>query len=123
MGGGDMKPAISFAKSGIISINSPAVNLMGLKLEDKISFAQDDENPENWYLFIDEENGFQARGKEFDKTGCLCFNHNSFRRSFIESVGYPLEETNRFIIAGEPTKFGKVNYWGILIPTESSTEE
>lgn len=92
---------------------------MKLKLTDKLSLAQDDEEPGNWYLFKDKDNGYDMRAKDFEKTGCLCFNHGELRRSFIESIGLETDETHKFIIAGQPTLFGKQEFWGILINASS----
>lgn len=114
-GGSTADPRISFAKSGVISINAAAVKNLGLSPENKISLAQDEDQPENWVLFIDEENGFSTRGKDFEKTGCLCFNHSALVKSIVESLGLELDATHKFPIAKQPTVFGKTKYYGILV--------
>ena len=58
-------PRISFEKNGLISLNKHAVELMGLMIADKLSIAQDEDNPGDWYIFKDSEEGFTLRGDNF----------------------------------------------------------
>jgi hypothetical protein len=114
MGGGNKLPKVSFGKAGTITFNHVSCQLMGLKNEDKITLSQDEEVPENWYFFKD-NNGFALRSA-YDKKGCL-FNHSALVQAFIEAVGAEATVTNAFIIAGTPTvvKGDTTKYWGILI--------
>lgn len=115
--GGKKLAKVAFGKSGTISFNAPACELMGLKAGDKISLSRDEEVPENWYLFKDKENGFEVRGG-YDGKGCV-FNHRKMVETFMEAVGKPTNETIGLLIAGQPTilkgdKSG-TQYWGILV--------
>jgi len=83
-------PAISMGKAGNICINSGAAERLGLQHEDKISFAQDEEDPANWYVFKD-DNGYPCRLHSDKKS--LVFSHGQMVRSIKESLG--LDTLNR----------------------------
>lgn len=105
---------IAFGKSGVISFNQPAVDLIGLKSDSKVSLAQDQKAPENWYLFID-PNGFEVRAGY--KNNGIIFNHKDLVKSFLEAFDKNSAETHSFLIANQPTtmKGSKTQYWGILV--------
>ncbi len=107
---------ISFSKAGTITFNPLSCERIGLVAGSKISIAQDEDAPENWYVFVDEENGFELRCKDPQKDKACTFNHKALCTTIIEACGLPTDETHRFLIGGEPTPLGKTNYWGILIP-------
>lgn len=67
------------AKSGIV-ISQAAVISIGLTKGDKISIAQDEDDPRKWYLYKDELKGFTLRdsGK---KCGSLVFNSSEIWRA------------------------------------------
>lgn len=115
--GGKKLPKIAFGKAGTISFNAPACALVGIKPGDKISLSQDEEVPENWYLFKDKDHGFEVRAG-YDGKGCV-FNHRKMVEAFLEAVGKPVDKTLSLLIAGKPTtiKGDKANtqYWGILV--------
>lgn len=121
VGGKSGTPKVSFNKSGTISFNGKACELLSLKTGDKVTLAQDEDEPGNWYFFKD-ENGFAVRDG-YDKKGCL-FNHSVLVKTFNECFGLPAE-TKGYIIAGKPTKINgsKTEYWGILINGEPIGEE
>lgn len=52
-------PTISININGVFRINEAAVNLLCIKHDSKISFHQDTEELEDWYLSIDAEKGFK----------------------------------------------------------------
>jgi hypothetical protein len=114
MGRGKKLPKASFGKSGTISFNGAAVELMDFKQGEKISIAQDEEDDGNWYFFKDPK-GFELR-QGYDKKGSL-FNHAVMVKTFIESFSLPADITHAFLIAGEPTtvKGDKTKYWGVLV--------
>lgn len=115
--GGSKQSKVAFGKSGTISFNAPACGLMGLNPGDKISLSQDEEAPENWYLFKDKNHGFEVRGG-YDGKGCV-FNHRTMVETFLEAIGKPTNETISFLIAGQPTTLkgdkSGTQYWGILV--------
>lgn len=115
----DIIPRISFNKSGVISINKTGAALLNIGKADKVTLAQDEEDPCNWYLFKDNENGYQVRTKDFDKSGCICFNHNQLRTSLLECFDFDTETSHNFKIARTPEKHGKLLLYGILISAEA----
>ncbi len=114
-GGGNSSPAITLTKSGLIIFNQPACRLLSIKPGVKVSLAQDEETPENWYVFID-PNGFAVRTGYSKSKGCV-MNHSGMVKMLVESVNKDTKQTHRFLIGGEPTvmKGSKTQYWGILI--------
>ena len=101
---------ISFSKSGLIALNKKAVELMDLNAGQNISLAQDDDA--QWYVYKD-KSGFPLR--LHPKNGTLMFNHIGLKNMFCESLGVDPKIANKFLVAGQPTVFDKVKYWGILI--------
>ena len=113
-GGGASLPKISFGKSGVISFNKSACALLDIAPGDKIQLAQDEDDLANWYISKDKD-GFELRGKDFDKIGSLTFNHKTMVTSFFESFEMPVDKSRTFLISGEATTFEKTKYWGILV--------
>ena len=115
MGGGSKVSRVAFSKAGIITFNPPACELISLKAGDKVTLAQDEEDPRNWYFFKDPQHGFELRAGYKDK-GCM-FNHKVMVHSLLTAFGKPEDVTHNFKVAGQPTimKNDKTKYWGILI--------
>lgn len=105
---------ICFRKAGVISLNPNACEIIGIKPGDKISMAQDQENPKDWYVFRDSGHGFPAR-KAYNNDGVI-FNHKTLVRKFCEANSLKLDKSYQFLIAGQKTTWGKVDYFGILLP-------
>ncbi|MBU7576487.1 MAG: hypothetical protein KAF40_00350 [Flavihumibacter sp.] len=114
-GGGNKKPTISFGKKGMISINSESAKLVGLKHGDKITIAQDESEPENWYLFKDTHHGFELRNLSDEKS--LGFNHIALVSTFREAMDLDSNKSHKFPLAIEPTvmKGDKTQYFGIIL--------
>lgn len=53
--------SIRFTKQGKILFNQTAVKELDLKPGELISFSQDEENPDNWYLISGDVNGFEVK--------------------------------------------------------------
>jgi hypothetical protein len=111
-GGSGLVPRITFTKLGSLSINNCAAKLIGLKAGHKVCLAQDEENPNEWYLF-ESNNGFALRQK--NKAGSLTIQHTTLINEFLGSFGFSLSETRTFLLAGQPTIIEKTKYWGILV--------
>jgi hypothetical protein len=107
-------PKITFSKNGSIMLNKAAITLLDTNVGEKVSICQDEDTPENWYVYKD-ENGFELRGKDLEKTGYLCFNHSGLKNIFLESLGVDKDTTCGFLIGGEATEFNGIKYYGILI--------
>jgi len=59
------KPTITLsAKNGVIRLNKVAVECLKIKDKDKWSLSQDVKNVKDWYLHINNENGFSIRVSE-----------------------------------------------------------
>src|SRR6185312_5396774 len=114
MGGGNKRARVTFGKSGVISFNSIACQLMGVKAGTKVTLCQDEEEPRNWYFFLDPAHGFELRSG-YDDRGCL-FNHSGLVAAFLGAFSLDAEKTHAFPIGGEPTVLtgSKTKYWGIL---------
>lgn len=52
---------IRFNMAGGISLTKTATEELGLKAGQKVSVVQDEEKPEDWYLVINDEDGFELR--------------------------------------------------------------
>jgi hypothetical protein len=53
-------PAITIHAKGLIKLNYPAAQLIGVSEGDRVSIAQDEENPADWYITKD-ANGYELR--------------------------------------------------------------
>jgi len=110
-------PKVSFAKSGLITFNREAVKLLGLKIGDKVTLAQDPDEPINWYFFKDKDHGFDLRTAYKDLG--VQFNHIELTRTFLGAIGRQIGVTHKFKIGGEPTILkgdkSQTKYWGILV--------
>ncbi|MBN8852252.1 MAG: hypothetical protein BGO55_00720 [Sphingobacteriales bacterium 50-39] len=110
-------PKVSFAKSGVITFNKEAVKLLGLKPGDKVTLAQDPDEPINWYFFKDLQHGFDLRSA-YKNLG-VQFNHIELTRTFLDAIGKEIGVTHKFKIGGEPTIMkgdkSQTKYWGILV--------
>lgn len=109
---------ISLGKNGLILINKAGCTSMNLMPGDKVAIAQDEDDPSNWYIFKHKD-GYELRGKDFEKTGSLSFNHKTLIQAFLEAFGLPENQTYMFLISGEPTNIEKTNCWGILVTSNN----
>lgn len=102
-------PMLSININGVFRINECAVNLLEIKDNSKISFHQDTEESEDWYLSIDDEKGFKfnkdnsrpnmySRITPVYKLFSECFDCKSFK----------------FRISDEVVKDGDVIYFPII---------
>ena len=102
----------SFMKNGVFSLNRAAVAKLKLKAGDKISIAQEKNEPRNCYIYKDKD-GFELR---VHSSKGLLFANRATLVDTLESVGYDSSVTHSFLITSEPTVWNKVSYFGILIP-------
>lgn len=107
-------PSISMGKNGAIRFNHAASELIGIEHGSKVSIAQDEEAPENWYVFVDKDNGFECRLMSDKKSHG--FNHSALIQMFRDAMGIAEGKGITYRIAGQPTTFkrDKKPYWGIL---------
>jgi len=65
------EPAMRVAKCGLISFNKLAVNKIGLKAGDQVSFHQSKGRPREWFIEKVKENGIATRAyKEASSLSC-----------------------------------------------------
>lgn len=102
-------------KTGLFNINSLAAEAMQLKEGQQVTFHQDEESPENWYLEVVSKNGFVLRKKE-NITAGLLFNNASLARTIGEAMG--ISGSFKMKIAAESTTFEKRTFWGLLISSK-----
>jgi hypothetical protein len=105
-------PRVSFTKTGMISFNQHACDLMGLQVGDRFALTQDEDNPQDWYVFKSPA-GFPLKAKA--KESGLKFNHTALRATILGCFDLDLDRTYNYGIAKTPTVLDKVKYWGILI--------
>lgn len=115
----NVKPRIVIAKKGAITLNGQACTLIGLKPGDKVSLGHEENEPRNWYVFRDNENGYPVRACTGTVKGVI-FNHARLASEFREVAELSDNETHSLLIAKSPTivdngDFGKIEYWGIII--------
>ncbi len=103
---------VIFSKNGGISLNRAAISKMKLKDGDRLTLSNDEDDPENWYLHNDPENGFKFR---LNSSGQFIVHHTNLVKEFKKLAGLDDNKTYRFLIAGIPTVVAKTKYWGILI--------
>lgn len=82
--GEDIIPMISINSNGIFRLNKAAVELLKLKEDEKVLFHQDEDEPEDWYISKDAENGFlfsidKTRPNRYSKISAL---HRAFKECF-----------------------------------------
>lgn len=112
--GGVTQPKISFSSKGVININECGANLLKLKQGDLLSIVQNEDEPENWYIYHDKENGFAIRIKTDKKN--WAFSHKELCETLRECFDFKETTPLTFIIAEKPTKVDgdKTEYWGFL---------
>jgi hypothetical protein len=114
-------PKITFSKNGTILFNSPASKLLKLKKGTKISFALNDTVPHDWFVFIDQENGFELHVGSDKET--IFFSHRRLIRAFLGCyTGLREKITYKFIIDEDPVTIveTKTKLWRILVEPKSA---
>lgn len=110
--GGPNAPTIAVSrKSGLITINKLAVDLIKLKAGDEIILVQDEHDTENWYVQKIATGGWELRQLD---SGALAISSVPAARTLLGSLEIDTDKQVRMLIAGTPTKEGKETYWGIL---------
>ena len=101
---------ISVSRKGASSVSKAAALRMSWGGGDLISFHQDDETPEDWYISLS-KSGFILRD---DKGGGgLAFNNTAMANAFLDALGVE-EDRAAFFIASEPIIENKVKYWAVM---------
>lgn len=114
MSGKQFQPFMSIhIKSGMLSINGVACDLIGLVKGDHVEVYQDEDDAENWYIAKVKEGGWELN--QMDSSKGLYFANKQLCTLILASVdAHPSKPGARLPIAGEPTKLGKQTLFGIL---------
>lgn len=118
--GGGISPDawILFATTGKITLSLEAGTLLGITANDRISLAQDDDQPEIWYLFKDKA-GFELKAL---KSGKLVLEHPELVTVFLDCFGKSHDENHRLFFSVEPVKERRRSYWQMNFNEEQLPE-
>lgn len=113
---GKMPPAtpalgVNF-RNGVMHLNKPAANLLGLKSGHQVKLLKDLDDAENWYLEVVTEGGFSLY-KGSGHPACR-FNAAAAAREMRQDVGFEGLYGN-ILLAGKPTVRGKRTLYGLII--------
>lgn len=102
---------------GQIFINTTAVSLLAAEEGAKVSFTYEEEEPNNWYIYIDTEHGFELKSVKSRRGPG--FQSMALSKKLRAVTGKKDSENYEFMIGGKATDFGDdKKYFGILIPAE-----
>jgi hypothetical protein len=119
MGGGILAHAkITFAKTGKIIFSKPAAAHMALSAKDRIAFAQDHDDPGNWFVFLD-ANGFQLQD---GKRGSLVLEHSELIKAYIDTWDLKAGVNYRAALGAEPRMIRKKKHWLLQLQDQPGTE-
>ncbi len=110
-------PKVFFYNTGLIMLNRSACRKIGITPGCKVSFSHDEQDLKNWYVFIDEENGFEVRPSVSSVGGCI-FSHKKLIAMFYDVFGWKYTANKSFLIAVRPVSEANIKLWGILIDAD-----
>jgi hypothetical protein len=116
LGGKNRLPKVTLSKNGTILFNSPASKLLNLVNGTRISFALANEEPYDWFVFLDPENGFELHLGSDKRT--MLFTHCRLVQEFLKSYqGLKNNNTYKFLIDEDPviTTETKTGLWRIIV--------
>jgi hypothetical protein len=111
------EPVLSFSsKTGVFRFNKPAVELLQLKVNEQLEFAQDEENAKSWFILKADKDGFEVR----DKKG-LTFNNVKLAGHITSSLNGEAAGTNYKIkIIEQAVQLEGKQYYPIEISAKSN---
>lgn len=110
-GAKNFRPFITLnIKSGVITVNRGAAELMGIKQGDGVQLHQDEDDPESWYIEKTKNGGFNLRHNKSKTT--LMFNNCSLVREIFQSMEYHANKTK--ISIGEEITVGKQTIFTLI---------
>jgi hypothetical protein len=114
------EPSIRFHQSGIITISAAAAEKIKLKEGDKVSIAQDEDSPDDWYLITKDKKGFATR--IYKGSNGLAFNNAYIAKSLINFLELKTKSVS-FKLATEPAADnGGGKLYAILLATAKYSE-
>lgn len=113
----DKEPGLSFSsKTGIFRFNKSANDLLKLKVDDQLEFAQDEEDTKTWFILKADKDGFALR----DKNG-LTFNSVKLAEHLTTSLNGAATGTNYKIkIIDQPVQLEGKQYYPLQITATGS---
>jgi hypothetical protein len=104
------RSTIRFSRRGIISFSAKACEELSLKKGDKISVHQDEDNPADWYISINSENGWPLRENRKGSSG-LKFNSAVMSATILDAFEDLTERGYTMRLSSEPIEIdGQVLY-------------
>jgi len=80
-----LEPNVRFCyRTGVITFNKGAMQLIGLNADVQVEFLHDKQNPEDWYVASCEKNGFPLRNN--GKVQSISCNSSKVARRVIDSI-------------------------------------
>jgi hypothetical protein len=95
-----------------LSLSAAAVKAIGLKIDDKILFHQDNEDPAVWYVSKD-KNGFSLA--QIKKTGSLLLYNSKLAEMILTAFE---SESFNFYVDEKPIKAKEGIYWKLTTEKE-----
>ena len=110
----DSAAKIKFTKAGYIAFNHPLCALAGLKIGDTVCVAQDEDQPENWYIYKHPD-GYALKPHSNKKQRDLVFAYRALIKEVFSCFEFPLDKGQYFEIDATPVtlKGDKTIYWKI----------
>jgi hypothetical protein len=112
-GQSSIRAKISFCKTGIVSLNKKACELLELDHGDGVSIAQDQTDPANWYIYKDDKDGYILRHPDKPSFHLVCHNRKLVN-TIIEHFELDLKQTYSFQISHQVTEDKNLKLYGIL---------
>lgn len=111
---------IRFHKVGLISISKQGCVDLELKAGQNISIVQDEENPEDWYLLVNDENGFTL--KDYKNTGGLFMQSAFIAKSIIGALELNANSVSFKLATKKADNEDGLTLYAILTPSAVYTE-
>lgn len=105
---------LSISKTNYMRFNQALKNRLGLKHGDVIKMAQDQDNPKDWFLLLNQRSGFELRAKDDEDKG-LMLQSSSLVAIMRESLGMSTKDKSvRFLVAEKPVSDDNPYVYAIL---------
>ncbi|HBL74273.1 MAG: hypothetical protein A2W90_18135 [Bacteroidetes bacterium GWF2_42_66] len=111
------------AKTGVISLSSATVKILGLEAGNGIAIINDEDSPKDWYIHVSASpDAFKLRTfKGKSKYGFLFCNSTVVVRKMLESVGIT-HYSAAFTISQTPVEIQGLQYWLIITSKPLATK-
>jgi hypothetical protein len=106
------EPSVRITTGGVIVINTAAMKQMQLAAGNRISMAQDDENPKDWYIFRHAD-GLEVKAKNGDQKS-FGIQSSFLCNEILKSLGLEKGKTCGFKLAPAPTEIDGKTLWALI---------